>query len=170
MKITKPRDRFGRFWNPQITGLHGTGQGLHRDKFCTRSRLETTTREAIGIANIYTIWTERTEVSRIPRNTAVCSQREKSGGNHCGKFTSGTELLIVTKFGGRRVPCDCTDSYAQDEHGSWSWLPHSRWALERELATSDGNRRAVVFLNPMRETNEGMYRVGNSTAPTPCVK
>ena len=31
---------------------------------------------------------------------------------------------------------------------------------DRELATSDENRRAVGMLNPMRDENEGTYRRG----------
>ena len=36
---------------------------------------------------------------------------------------------------------------------------------ESELATFDGNRRAVGMLNPMRDKNEGTYRGGEGTKP-----
>ena len=44
-----------------------------------------------------------------------------------------------------------------------------RKAQERELATFDGNRRAVGMLNPMRDKNEGTYRGGEGTTPVTAV-
>ena len=38
-------------------------------------------------------------------------------------------------------------------------------ARERELATFDENRRAVVMLNPMGDKIKGTYRGGEGTTP-----
>jgi len=41
-----------------------------------------------------------------------------------------------------------------------------RKAREREFATFDETRRAVGMLNPMRDKNEGKYRVERTTPVT----